>query len=220
MDRVNITVYRHAQSKANAGEATDGTSGITLTSLGLEQAELLARRFEKAPSRIVTSSYIRTSETADPTRSRFPDVPSEEWPIHEFTYLMEAPLMGTTRADREGVVRAFWVRNDPNHRDGVGAESLQDLFDRVQVMVDRIEREAADLDGAAFFSHGMFMRAIFWCLLTNSYRTSPSIMKSFEQFCFTLPFPNTVAMPLIFTGNRWYVGTFSITHLPNDMVTT
>ncbi len=215
---MNVTIYRHAQSKANAGESTENPVEIPLTPLGHRQAELLSKRME-SPTLIVTSPFLRTGETAIPTRTRFPDVPHEQWPIQEFTYLSAEPLRGTTRFDRQDFAKVFWDREDPTHREP-GAESLGDLFERVQAMVDRLEKINDPLGEIAVFGHGMFMRATLWCLLTNSYTVSPDTMKSFRSFCSALPIPNTVAMPLTFTGTRWYVGALNIGHLPSYMVTS
>ena len=213
---MNVTILRHGQSTANAGEASDDPASIPLTELGREQAVMIAESWRMAPSLIVTSPFIRTKETAAPTMSRFPTVPHEEWFIQEFTYLSPEPFKGTTKADRHEFAFAFWERNDPNHREGLGAESLNDLFNRVWNMFERLEEVDTSV---ALFSHGMFMRAVLWGLLTNVWVMTPDTMQGFRSFCFSLPFPNAVSMPLIKDHGGWHVGMLGVGHIPKDKVT-
>ncbi len=214
---MRVTIFRHGQSTANAGEASENPATIPLTALGCEQAVCIAESIRRSPTLIVTSPFIRTKATALPLHERFPEVPSEEWPVQEFTYLPSEPLRGTTRTDRAEFATAFWNRGDPTHREGEGTESLNDLFGRVRDMFDRLNKLDPDAD-VTLFGHGMFMRAVLWGILTNVWTMTPELMQSFRSFCFALTFPNGVAMPLFSGDGCWKVGALEIAHIPRDRV--
>jgi len=217
---MNVTIFRHGQSTANAGEPSDDPASIELTPLGWEQARMIAEAPTGAPGLIVTSPFLRTKQTARPTVERFPSVAQEEWPIQEFTYLPAEPFKGTTRADRVEFAAAFWDRSDPFYREGPGAESLNDLFVRVYDMFDRLDRIGSATNEIAIFGHGMFMRAILWGVLTNIWTMTPDTMQGFRSFCLSFPIPNAVSLPLSGQDGRWHVGTLGINHIPEGMVTT
>ena len=86
-----IWFIRHAQSEANASKdyRADNFSvpTVCLSELGLKQAEKVIDYFETAPDLIITSSYVRTKQTAKHLINKYPATPQEEWLIHEFTYL-------------------------------------------------------------------------------------------------------------------------------------
>lgn len=82
-----VWLIRHAQSESNFGLPSFIPAAPPLTPLGIEQARYVAGAFSERPNLIVTSPYVRTQQTAQPTLERFPDVPQEEWPVQEFTYL-------------------------------------------------------------------------------------------------------------------------------------
>src|SRR5947199_2089152 len=82
-----VWFIRHAESEANAGLSTTDPMHIALTPKGQRQAQQIAQFFPRPPSLIIASHYIRTQQTAEPTCARFPWVPREIWPVHEFTYL-------------------------------------------------------------------------------------------------------------------------------------
>ena len=64
---VSIWLIRHGESEANAGLPTSDVALIELTEKGHQQAQKVASAFTQAPSLIVTSPYIRTKQTAQPT---------------------------------------------------------------------------------------------------------------------------------------------------------
>ena len=84
-----MTVYliRHAESVSNAGERTASHGGAELSSEGRRQAEALTARIGFCPDLIVVSPFVRTRQTAEPLRQKYPDVPVEEWPVQEFSFL-------------------------------------------------------------------------------------------------------------------------------------
>lgn len=221
---MHITVCRHAQSTANAGEPTETPGSTPLTQLGVRQAQLLAESIGPydGPDLIVTSPYLRTGETAAPMRERFPYAKHEEWPIQEFTYLSPEKHRGTTKGDRIAHAMAFWDKGDPHFKES-GAESLADLFGRVDTMAKRLEElaEARPFDDVWIFGHGLFMRALMWRILMNSSAIDADIMRAFRSFCFAFVVPNTAVLPLRYTMyNEWFTGPLGTAHLPPDMITT
>lgn len=70
-----VRLIRHAQSTANAGQATTAPDTIPLTELGHRQALTLAEKINTSPNLIITSPFERAMNTAIPTAKRYPDVP-------------------------------------------------------------------------------------------------------------------------------------------------
>lgn len=158
----HVTLIRHGESAANAGEATLDHATITLTPRGVEQAQLVALSFNHAPVLIVASPFTRAHSTAMATAVVFPHIPFETWPIQEFTYLEPARCTGTTVADRREWVEAYWAKADPGFTDGEGAESFLDFIARVQSFLVRLaEHPAQDI---VAFSHGQVINAVAWLI--------------------------------------------------------
>ena len=128
---------RHAQSTANAGERTDGTSEIKLSALGEQQAKDLANAWSVRPGMVVVSPYVRTHLTARPLLRKFEGVPVEEWPIHEFTYLSRGMGANTTQTERMLLARPYWEKMDPHCNLGEGSESYAEFHARVIACVAR-----------------------------------------------------------------------------------
>lgn len=97
-----VRLIRHGESAANAGEASPGHATIPLTPKGVEQAYSVANSVTGAPDLIVASPFSRARATAMAAVAKFPDVPYEIWPIHEFTYLEPTRCVNTTVARGEG----------------------------------------------------------------------------------------------------------------------
>lgn len=109
---------RHAESTANVGALSADVATIALTDAGMRQAEDVASKWTEKPTLIVVSSFLRTQQTAEPTKLRFPDVPVEVWPVHEFTYLSPKQWNGTCRAERAPALKRYWTTCDPHFCDG------------------------------------------------------------------------------------------------------
>ena len=88
-----VWLIRHGQSAANAGLVAAEPETIELTRQGTEQALQIAEKMISQPDLIVTSPFIRTLRTAEPSLVRYPDARHEQWPIHEFTYLSQDQLI-------------------------------------------------------------------------------------------------------------------------------
>jgi probable phosphoglycerate mutase len=187
-------LIRHAESEANFGLATSLPAATALTDLGRAQARRLAAWFQEPPGLLVTSAYLRTKQTAEPTSERFPDVPLEEWPVQEFTYLNSIHGQPTTAAERRPLVDAYWRRAEPDFVESPGSESLSSLLQRVDGMVERLRNH--DGGPVAVFSHGVFIRAVLWSLLADAGQPTPESMRLFREFAMTSRLPNTAVIDL------------------------
>lgn len=101
-----VWLIRHGESEANAGLATSDPATIKLTPKGLAQAARVSALLDQTPSLLVTSNYVRAMQTAQSTIERFPNVPVEKWPVHEFTYLSPTLCQNSTQQTRRAMVDA------------------------------------------------------------------------------------------------------------------
>ncbi|MCK9554966.1 histidine phosphatase family protein [bacterium] len=175
-----IWLIRHAESESNIGVATSDPASIKLTETGFKQAELLASNIPKAPDLIVTSSYIRTKQTAGPVIAKFSHIPSEEWDTHEFTYLSPAKCQNTTPKERFPMVKGYWDKSDNDYCDGPGAESFRDFFNRVHNTIKKTkERKEQTI---ALFSHKQFISGMLWVLQKGISELHKGSMSEFRAF--------------------------------------
>ena len=195
---VRVWLIRHGQSESNAGLASTDWHAIPLTALGRRQAEHVAGVFADPPQFIVTSPYVRAWQTAQPTIERYPGAAWEEWPVQEFSYLQALDGRATTSRQREPEVRAYWERADPRRAEP-GAESFAGLIGRVTGFLGRLgDRDSGPV---AVFTHGIFMRAVAWFLLTGVADPGPEDMNRFHAFTGLYPVPNCGVLEL-----RYYAG--------------
>jgi|SRR5579862_3732925 len=200
-----IWLIRHAESASNAGAATEHPATIPLSSRGEEQARLLGHRFPRKPERVIVSRYSRTRETAGPLLERFPDCPVEEWPIHELTFLEPARYRGTTEAQRKGPSSRYWEVCEPAYKDGPGAESYHEFVDRVRSSMERLSAGMEEF--TAVFTHGYFIKAILWEILTSSALAAEKSMRGFAGFHDTVPIENAAVFPVrLDHAGAWHVG--------------
>lgn len=205
-----IWFVRHAESEANVGLATLDPETIALTERGHGQAALIAKAQSEAPRLIVTSPYLRTVQTALPTIQRFPDTPHEGWPVQEFTYLYFPPGESTTPAQRRPRVEDYWKRCDPTHVDGEGVESFAQLMGRVHETLNRLKQMESGL--VLVFTHGQFIRAALWTLLTGIYTADHSSMKQFRDFVAGVEIPNASVVKVWLDGEVRLSG-ITVSHL-------
>jgi probable phosphoglycerate mutase len=213
---IRVWLIRHGESESNAGLPSSGPGSIPLTPLGHRQAEQIARVFADVPALIVTSPYVRARQTAQPTISRFPAAVRQEWPVHEFTYLGDLHGRAMTSREREPYARAYWNQADPHHVNN-GAESFAGLLKRAR---DFLSRLSAQRSGpVAVFTHGLFMRAVAWSLLTGITAPAGDEMRSFRSFANVYRIPNGGVVELCYAdhdGPRLLGG--STIHLPTALV--
>lgn len=185
-------LIRHGESESNAGTPSADPGASPLTARGVEQAERVAARMPERPALIVASPYLRAAQTAEPTIARFPDVRREEWPVQEFTYLGMFHDRLSTSDERRAHVVDYWSRADPRLSLG-GAESFMDLLGRVHDCLERLG--AQSVGPVAVFTHGMFMRAVLWTLLTGPTTDDPD-MRAYYRFSGGLAVPNCTVVEL------------------------
>ena len=216
---VNVWLIRHGESEANAGLPTESPVKTPLTALGHQQAERVALAFSQAPDLIVTSPYWRTEQTATPTRARFPDSPHQQWPVQEFTYLAPDRYAGSTIEHRRPHSDRYWQQNDPLFIDGIGAESFADLIERAQVAKAQIQSLEAEF--TAIFSHGRFICALLWVVLTQTAagsEMSAKQMRQFQNFINAFSVPNGSIAKLRVEAKTLWLSGVEVKHLQSHAI--
>lgn len=189
----------------NSGLPTPGVVENPLTEAGWQQAEAVAMRIPRAPDLIVLSPYLRTHQSAEPTRRRFPQVPVETWQVQEYTILAAARYVGTTEAERHPWVEAVLERNDPHHTDGEGADSFSGLVARLHTM--KTACDALPHSFVTIFTHGRFIRMLAWYLLQGLPEATPARMQEAMAFVQGMRLENGVILRILIDENgQWLVG--------------
>ncbi len=188
-----IWFIRHGESIANAGARTVEASSYALTELGFRQAEQVSRALPHGADLIVHSPYVRAVQTAQPAIARFANIAVEEWPVHEVQYLDPAKCVGTTQEERRAMSLEYWDRCDPEHAEP-NAESFV-------VFIDRVRQSLAGLSQRReqrifVFSHGQFMSAAAWLILSRPAVIDRIAMQRFYKFIHGYSVPNGSVMPL------------------------
>ncbi|MEN9911795.1 MAG: hypothetical protein RI956_239, partial [Pseudomonadota bacterium] len=138
------TIYfvRHGQSTANAGGITVNNHSIPLSNLGFTQADRLAKQqlslLPSQPSKVHTSTYLRTQQTAAPYCQAVNTSPVVHPLFHEFTNIDPLLLQGMTGDERWPFIKAYWDKADPHLREGVHAETFIEFYDRVGEFMKQI----------------------------------------------------------------------------------
>ena len=196
---IRVWLIRHGQSESNAGLPSKEPGSSVLTALGYWQAEQVARAFAQAPALIVTSAYQRARQTAEPSVRRFPEAAFEEWAVQEFTYLGDLRKRAMTTAEREPYVQAYWERSDPKEASG-GAESFAGLVRRSRDFLDRLSSQPRG--PVAVFTHGLFMRAVAWSLISGVTAPDAADMAGFHRFATGYRTPNGCVVELRYRPGR------------------
>jgi broad specificity phosphatase PhoE len=151
---------RHGESESNAGLLSYSPESIKLTAKGIKQAEFIAELVQEKPSLFVHSPYLRTVQTGQPLFDKFPDVPIEEWPIQEYTYLPHEDYHQTTTMQRYPQARKYFLNGDPDLIKGKGAESFNQFRERVKNTLNKLNQIESNF--TVILGHGWFMRATLW----------------------------------------------------------
>lgn len=194
---IRVWLIRHGESESNAGLPSSDPGSAPLTALGHWQAEQVARAFADAPALIVTSPFSRARQTARPTISRFPAAACQEWPVQEFTYLGDLHGRPMTSAERAPYTRAYWDQSDP-HLARDGAESFAGLLSRTTDFLARLRDQRPG--PVAVFTHGIFMRAVAWSVLTGITSPAEADMGNFRSFARVCIVPNGSVVELRYPG--------------------
>lgn len=188
LDTLHVLLVRHGESEGNAGHAIEDAASTELTALGVRQAQAVAAELPGETALIVVSAFARSQRTAEPARARFPRVPVEVWPVHEFTYLGPQAYAGTTVEERRPAVDEYWHAADPFRVAGEGAESFAAFMDRVGDVRERLERGAAST--VVVFSHKKFIHALLWSWLAGAPAANSRRMGRYRGFDHALALPN------------------------------
>ena len=195
-----VWLIRHGESVSNANLPTAHPADSALTPRGEEEARLIPPAFQQAPDLIVLSPYLRARQTAVPTQAKFPTVAVEEWPVYEFTYLHPERYQGTTGSERGPFAQAYWKRNDPFEKEQGEGESFAELLLRVQDLLQRLTENSAEF--IAVFSHGLFLRAVLWHLITGINEPTKDAMWRYQQFVWGVWMPNCSILELVISANH------------------
>jgi broad specificity phosphatase PhoE len=171
-----------------------------LTELGLAQAKALTESFDCTPTLFLHSPFLRTRQTAEPTLQRFPDVPVEEWPIHEFTYLEPTRHNGTSETQQMPHILKYWENPDPSYLDGPGAETFTQFLDRARSAIQRLAQMPPG-GCVVVFTHGFMMQAIRLLLLFPD-TTDAELMRNFRRFHSNHFIENTEVLEFEVCGGR------------------
>lgn len=195
---IRVFLIRHGESESNAGLPSADPGATPLTAAGHRQAEQVARVLADVPALIVTSPYLRARQTAQPTVSRFPAAACQQWPVQEFTYLGDLHGRASTAREREPYARAYWDRAEP-HAASPGAESFAGLLGRTAGFLERLGTQESG--PVVVFTHGLFMRAVAWSLLTGITTPDQEQMRGFRSFADRYLVPNAGVVELRQAGN-------------------
>jgi broad specificity phosphatase PhoE len=207
-----IWFIRHAQSQANAGEKTINPASIALTPIGHRQAIHIAEVFKQAPDLVISSPYLRAQQTAESLLQRYPDAKHEIWPVHEFTYLALERCRDTTVQERLPMAEEFWQRNDPDYKDGDGAESFADFMGRAAATWQRLQSEKSFRD-VVIFTHAQFIKAAIWHGLHAGEHLTAKGMRRFRHFLYSFPIPNGAIVRTRLDPAFW-TGVVDTSHIP------
>jgi len=198
-----IQFIRHAESQANAGQATIDDTTIALTDLGWQQARTVAETITQKPDLIIYSKYLRTQQTAKPLIQKFPHVPVKVLPIHEFTYLSPPKCAGTTPHQRQNWVAEYWELAGADYIHGTDAESFTQFIERVQICLDILS--IIEHHNIIIFTHSHVLRAIWQILGDYQFSSFEEQKHHFYHHMGLLPVPNTCIFKANFCDFEWQI---------------
>jgi len=188
-----IWLIRHAESMANADPNYRANEfsipSLQLSELGFKQAEKVIEYFKTAPDLIVTSSFLRTKQTAKHVLEKYPNVPHEEWGIHEFTYLSLNRCFNTSFAERKPFIQEYWDRNSPTYFDGEGSETFADFMGRTRKAIELIKNREENF--IVLFSHQYTIAAFQYLLENNPKEITEKEMKAYREYFLSNKMNNT-----------------------------
>jgi broad specificity phosphatase PhoE len=203
MTPIRIYLVRHAQSQANAGGMTLENPIVPLTALGELQARAIAPLLPPTAVTIWSSPFKRTLDTAAPYCARMGLTAATHDELREFETVDTVQLRGSPCEERESVVAGYWMKSDPDHRSGPGAETFREFHERVARA--RHQFLPALPDGTIVFAHGMWMALLFWQMWGFT-AVDCLGMTLFRRFQLGFPTPNAGVYCLTqVTPGKWLV---------------
>lgn len=213
-----VWLIRHGESEANVGLPTPEQAKIKLTATGHKQAKQIALYLQEEPSLIVTSRYIRTKQTAQPTIEKFTSTLHVEWEVQEFSYLADKRRKNTTLSQRRPMADKYWQDGNPFYVDGEGAESFAQMMKRIQMLREKIT--LLDSEFVTIFTHGLFMKAFLWSLLSNPPEINSETMGNVRTFLDLMKVPNGAIMKLQCQNQEILFGGIVTAHLSEYLNTS
>ncbi|MCA9972568.1 MAG: histidine phosphatase family protein [Anaerolineales bacterium] len=211
-----VWFIRHTESVSNANLRTVHPAETVLTPKGEAQARHLVGAFTAKPDLIVVSPFVRARQTAAPTITHLQPVAVETWPVYEFTYLAPARYRDTNADERLPWAQAYWQRNEPAHKDETEGESFAELLARVHALLARLRQRPERW--IVIFSHGLFLRALFWVVLSGVETATAEAMSRYSHFVRAVQMPNGAICRAEVGGNgRVLLSGFDVAHLPEAL---
>jgi len=191
-----IWLVRHGVCKTDV--ACPWPALVPLTCTGWKQANAIAASCQEIPALVVTSSFLRSQQTAIPLLQKF-SIQSQIWPVHEFTYLGRLHGQPLSKLQRLQFVEAYWSQLDPTLTDE--AESFVTFMLRIQGIVQRLL--SLDKPFIVVFTHEMVIRAIQLVLSSDgALNITPTLMADFRCTLLQEPFPTGTILPIRIQDNR------------------
>lgn len=159
---------------------------IPLSPLGMEQAQRLAKFLTVNPARVLTSSYLRARQTAEPFCERVGMTPEVHPLLHEFSALDSDLVAGMLGAERRPVADAYWKASDPAARHGPLAETFAEFNSRVAGFVAEMPSLP---DRTVMFGHGIWFGLLCW-QLQGFEASNLAGMREFRAFQRGMAMPN------------------------------
>lgn len=154
-----LSIIRHGETEWNRQRRIQGQGDSALTTVGLRQAEAVARRIRQvAPTRLVSSDLGRTIQTAEPIATATTLNLETDSGLRERSFGI---FEGLTRGEIEGRYpeqHALWQARDPAFVIP-GGESLLALRERVAAVLERIASHSTG--EVVIVTHGGVLDAIY-----------------------------------------------------------
>ena len=208
---IMVHLIRHAESEANVGLSSSSPDLIPLTEKGVLQAKQVSDSVTFVPDLIVVSPFLRAKQTAAPLIERFPSASVQSWAVQEFTYLSETRCGHSTPEERKPLVDEYWRQGDPDYCDGGNSESFRTFISRVRETLRKLERSPQKI--IAVVSHGQFIRAGLWLILTGRNEINQSALREYHAFLQAVPLPNTARFSIWLNENQTFLSSISAAHL-------
>jgi len=139
-----VLLVRHGETLWNTEGRIQGHLDSPLSSAGVAQAEVLARRLAaERPDGLYTSDLGRALQTAEPIACATGLVPQVDPKLRERSYgRFEGRIWSEIKSEFRGDRDAHW--DHTSRVKAVGGESVREFRDRVLSALDRIARKAAE----------------------------------------------------------------------------
>ncbi|NRF40705.1 histidine phosphatase family protein [Pedobacter foliorum] len=196
-----VWFIRHGESEANAGFIATEPSTIPLTARGHEQALELADSLSYKPELIITSSYLRTQQTAKPLLDKFPELTVATWPFHDFNLLSPKYCAGTTAEQRKPLVTDFWNRCDIHYHHGEGAETFFDFKARIIEGIKQLQQ--CEQDFILVFTNSHVIRTVWQYFIKREETIDSQCMRHFRDTMSMLQISDAEICKCIYLRDRW-----------------